>query len=525
MTPPTQAPLPNALLALAHWAQTRPQAIAIRTETREVSYGELQLLVTDAAAALSTTACQRCAFFMDNGLAWIIADLAARRLGCVVVPVPGYFSDSQIDHILRRAGVDLIITDAPRRLAELCQTQPHATDLFLGAGPDLHKVSLLHLAPVTAALKPALPPLARKLTFTSGTTGQPKGVCLPDAAIDQVAQSILTATEGSSDDRHLSVLPYAALLENIAAIDVSILAGAEICALPLTTIGFTGSSGLQPMQLIATLDRFRPTSIVTVPQILQVLVEVARKSGWRPTYLRHVAVGGAAMPQGAVQAARDLGLPVFEGYGLSECGSVVALNTQKHNRPGSVGRPLPHCVVTLAEDGEVMVSGARATGYLDTDDGVSALPAGPLATGDIGRFDADGYLFLLGRKKNMFITAFGRNVAPDWVECELITAPAIAQAAVFGEARPWNVAVIVPRAELVAKRGMHWQDQVSAEIDGINARLPDYARIRRWLAADHPFLPGNGLLTWNGRLRRQQIGAVYHDRIERLYQEDSAHVL
>ena len=279
------------------------------------------------------------------------------------------------------------------------------------------------------------------------------------------------------------------------------------------------------MRLIAALDRFRPTSIVTVPQILQVLVEVAGRTGWRPGYLRHVAVGGAAMPDGAVQLARDLGLPVFEGYGLSECGSVVALNTRRHNRPGSVGRPLPHCIVTLAEDGEVMVSGARATGYLGSDEDISALPEGPLATGDIGCFDADGYLYLLGRKKNMFITAFGRNVAPDWVECELTATPAIAQAAVFGEARPWNVAVIVPRAELVAKGGIHWQDRVSVEIDQINTRLPDYARIRRWLAADHPFLPSNGLLTWNGRLRRQQIGAIYHERIDRLYQEDSIHVL
>nr|WP_298687800.1 AMP-binding protein [uncultured Dongia sp.] len=514
----------NALKSLSHWAELRPDDIAVRTEAGAIDYRSLQQMVADAAIVLTAMPSRRCAVLLDNGLAWIVADLALRQVGCVAVPIPSYFTEAQTDHVLGRAGVDLIITDAPERLSADCRATLWQSQHTLGAHAELRRAHLFQLRQYVVGAQPPLPTGARKLTFTSGTTGQPKGVCLSDATIDQVAHSLLVATEGSAQDRHLSLLPYPALLENIAGIDVSLMAGAEINALPLASLGFTGSSGLAPQQLVAALDRYRPTSIVTVPQFLQVLVAMAHRAGWRPDYLRHVAVGGAALPEGAVQRARDLGLPVFEGYGLSECGSVVTLNTRTYNRPGSVGRVLPHCTLTLAEDGEVMVAGPNAVGYLEADGKVSMLPAGPVATGDIGRLDADGYLYLLGRKKNMFITAFGRNVAPDWVECELSAMPTIAQAIVFGEARPWNAAVIVPRPEILAQGTAVWRERVAVDIDQVNARLPDYARVRHWLVADQPFLPANGLLTWNGRLRREQIAVIYQERLDRLYQEELSDV-
>ena len=514
----------DPLSALAHWAETRPNGIAVRTEQRNFSYHELQHLVGEAAAQINAVSGERCAIFMDNGPGWIVADLALRKAGRVTVPVPGYFSETQIDHVLSSAGIDHVITDVPERLGRAALGRLLPSQVILSHDTQMPHMRLFPLEPVANSVKSALPTGARKLTFTSGTTGQPKGVCLSDAVIDQVSQELLVATEGNALDRHLSILPYPALLENIAGINVTLMAGAEICALPIASLGFTGSSGLQPALLVAALDRYRPTSIVTVPQILHVLMQMAQNAGWRQDYLRHVAVGGASLPLGAVQMARDLGLPVYEGYGLSECSSVVTLNTRTHQRPGSVGRALSHCSVTLAADGEVLVAGAQAIGYLDATDGFSPLPAGPIATGDLGRFDADGYLYLLGRKKNMFITAFGRNVAPEWVECELAAMPSIGQAFVFGEARPWNVALIVPRAEVRGQGNDAWNALVAADIAVVNERLPDYARVRRWLIADQPFLPSNGLLTWNGRLRRRQITTIYQDRIDRLYEEDLAHV-
>jgi long-chain acyl-CoA synthetase len=216
-----------------------------------------------------------------------------------------------------------------------------------------------------------------------------------------------------------------------------------------------------------------------------------------------------------------LGLPACEGYGLSEAGSVVALNLPT-DAPGSVGRVLPHLRVEIrAADsegaGEILVHGAASLGYL----GEPARAGGPLHTGDIGRIDAHGRLHVTGRIKHRIITGFGRNVAPEWPESELLAAPSIAQAVVFGESRPSLCAVIVPRGPLA-------DDALDAIVQAANARLPDYARIGCWLRADAPFSPANGQATDNGRVRRDAVQAWYGERLAALYAAtagDSAHVL
>jgi long-subunit acyl-CoA synthetase (AMP-forming) len=468
------------------------------------------------------TGVRRCALYLDNGPGWVIADLALRRIGAVIVPIPLFFSAEQIGHVLHQSGADAIVTDTPDRIDMLLPTSRGAKTEALGDAPHLQNIVLRRLNQSGDA--PVLPAHTHKITFTSGTTGRPKGVCLAEAALDTIARSLCLATEGSRQDRHLSMLPFAALLENIAGIDVPLLAGASFCPLPLASLGFTGSSGLEPRVLAAGLDRHRPTSIVVVPQILAVLMTLRAQGSWQPGYLRHIAVGGAVLAKGMVEKARALGLPVYEGYGLSECASVVTLNTRDADRPDSVGRPLPHCRVTIAPDGEVLVNGLSALGYLGDEEEPMLQADGTLATGDIGRLDEDGYLHLLGRKKNMFITAFGRNVAPDWVESELTATTAIAQAFVHGEARPWNAAIIVPRPALLTQSEVDPGRLVAAAVDEVNRRLPDYARIRNWLFADQPFLVANNLLTWNGRLRRAEIAALYRDRLDHLYTKDDMYV-
>ncbi|MBI2254399.1 MAG: AMP-binding protein [Proteobacteria bacterium] len=506
----------NAHEALLQRAAAQPDECALITVEGEISYAELASMVSGMARQLAGV--RRCALYLDNGAGWVTADLALRRIGAVIVPIPLFFSADQVEYALRLSGVDAIITDAPGRLGALLPVEGQD----LGADPHLRGVTVCRL-PAPADV-PVLPSGTHKVTFTSGTTGRPKGVCLSEPALDTIARSLCDATEGVAQDRHLSLLPYAALLENVAGIDVPLLAGATFCALPLAALGFTGSSGLEPQILAAALERYRPTSIVTVPQILAALMAMRMQGYWQPDYLRHVAVGGAVLAKGMVAKARALGLPVYEGYGLSECASVVTLNIRRADRPDSVGRPLPHCRVSIATDGEVLVNGLAAVGYLGGGEAPAADAEGTLATGDIGRLDEDGYLHLLGRKKNMFITAFGRNVAPDWVESELTATTAIAQAYVHGEARPWNAAVIVPRPALLAQSEVDPRRLIAAAIDQVNHRLPDYARVHNWILADRPFLTANNLLTWNGRLRRAEIASLYRDRLDRLYQKDDLHV-
>jgi long-subunit acyl-CoA synthetase (AMP-forming) len=170
-----------------------------------------------------------------------------------------------------------------------------------------------------------------------------------------------------------------------------------------------------------------------------------------------------------------------------------------------VGRPLAHAEVSIDARGEIHVSGAAVGGYV----GGEQVPQ-RFATGDIGHFDAEGFLYLDGRRKNLFITSFGRNVSPEWVEAELCDEAPIAQGAVFGEARPWNVAVVVPAP------GAH-DEHVRAAVEAANRRLPDYARVTDWLVAAEPFTPQNRELTTNGRIRREAIWIRYRKELDALY--------
>ena len=157
-----------------------------------------------------------------------------------------------------------------------------------------------------------------------------------------------------------------------------------------------------------------------------------------------------------------------------------------------------------------MIHGNAYLGYV----GQQHAQTNSVHTGDIGHLDKDGYLIITGRKKNIFITSFGRNVSPEWVERELKISPYIAQAALFGEAKPWNVAVIVPRQGTSA-------EQIENAINTINAQLPDYARVGRWISADAPFCTKNQQLTSNGRNRRDVILQHYQHKINALYEGKS----
>jgi long-subunit acyl-CoA synthetase (AMP-forming) len=261
--------------------------------------------------------------------------------------------------------------------------------------------------------------------------------------------------------------------------------------------------------MLHAMHKYRASSAILAPQMLQALVAEGESGASLPLDLRFVAVGGAPVSPRLLQRAQQLGIPVFEGYGLSECASVVALNTPENSRTGCVGRPLPHVSLSFSDDGEILIEGSAFLGYLG-----QGTPKQPWPTGDLGYLDDQGYLHLTGRMKSLFITSFGRNVAPEWVERELTLHPAIAQAAVFGEARPFNTAVIVPRP------GFSKTD-IDAAVQLANRMLPDYARVSAWVAAAVPFTPSNQQLTANGRLKRDAILAVYADALESLYQEDT----
>ncbi|MDY6978880.1 MAG: AMP-binding protein [Pseudomonadota bacterium] len=489
--------------AIAQHARQRPQAMALQGEHQALSYAQLDAAIDQLADHLRQVNPRALGLLMDNRPAWVVADLAAARAHVPVVPLPGFFTDTQLQHTLDDAGVAMIWTDQSQRLQALAR-QPSSSAIEIAG-------SALSVVPYRPRQATALPGFISKVTYTSGTTGQPKGVCLHDDTLQAVARSLQDATTMNESDRHLCVLPLATLLENLGGLYVPLLAGATIVLPSLARLGFTGSAQLDVTRLYRLLDEHEASTVILTPQILQALVEYLEPGAVRLPALRFVAVGGAPVSPLLLARAGECGLPVFEGYGLSECGSVVAVNTPGQERPGSVGKPLAHLQVSVAGDGELLVRGPASAGYLG--ETLDSDPRRELATGDLGYLDEDGYLYLTGRKKNLFITSYGRNVAPEWVERELCVQPGIAQAAVFGESKPWNVAVIVPSAD--SSPAIIEQALINA-----NRRLPDYARVRDWVCARAPFTPANDQYTATGRPRRAAIWQAYADQIEALYPND-----
>lgn len=421
----------------------------------------------------------------DNGPDWLAFDVAAERAGVPLVPLPAFFTQAQVRHAVDACGMDALA----------CASPGIARDLGFRAQADLPWLG-------RDAQPVALPEGTTKITFTSGTTGAPKGVYLGAAQQQALARALEAATRPLAIARHLCLLPLAVLLENVAGARTALAAGAECVLPPLAETGLAGAAQFDPLACLAAIGRWRAQSVILLPQMLLALTLALEAGAPRPQTLRFAAVGGAKVSAALLERARAAGLPAYEGYGLSECGSVVSLNLPGADRPGSVGRPLAHLRVAVGADREIVVSGVR--------------------TGDLGRMDDDGFLYVEGRRKHQIITSFGRNVAPEWPEAELAAGAAIAQAAVFGEARARLCAVFVPRSPAVADAA------IEADVRRANARLPDYAQIAFWIRADAPFGAADGTATPNGRVRRDAVWSRYGERLETLYETRAgaqAHVL
>jgi long-subunit acyl-CoA synthetase (AMP-forming) len=486
-------------------SDSRRRGTALEDGERRVSYEELESLIAEERRWLVTSGGERFAVLGDNGTGWAITDLALHLGDMVSVPVPAYFTASQVWHVLDDAGVDAV----------LAEDNVAARDLLRGwrvVGVSGRTGFTLFRRALDPAQRPSLPPGTAKITYTSGSTGSPKGVCLSARQLELVAQSLAGATSSLEIRRHLCLLPLATLLENVAGILAPLLAGAH-SILPATSRSGMSYAGVDPARLLGVVAASRPESLVLVPELLQLLVGAAER-GWAvPDSMKFVAVGGASVAPELLERAAAAGLPVYEGYGLSECASVVCLNRPGARRPGSVGRPLPHASLRIDADGELCVSGATMLGYL----GDSPIePGAELRTGDVGEVDEDGYVYVRGRLRNVFITSYGRNVEPEWVEREFAQQPGIRHAMVFGEARPYPVALVSPLDQSLPAAVL--QRAVLAA----NSRLPEYARVRRWAAVPGGFSFDNGLLTANGRLRRPAILERHGGLIDSLYRDEIA---
>ena len=463
-------------------ALSTPEAIAIRSRDKRVSYAELMSALQQATAQLRGLRVESLGLYLDNGIDWIVFDLAAFAAGVRVVPLPWFFSQAQIAHAIADGEVDSILFDLALPEGVI------ARGVVLQGYCD-SRLQRIAVPGEPSSCKPCAP---AKVSFTSGSTGTPRGIELEAGFIEETAVSICRAIGHLGIESHLSVLPYATLLENIAGVYVPLLLGRCVYAESSADIGLSASLGLDPLKLQATFNRVRPDSLIVTPQLLEVFCLLVESAALDPACLRFVAVGGARVAPALLHRARKLGIPAYEGYGLTEFASVATLNTPQDDRIGSVGKPLPGVTVTIAEDGEICLESRFDTPAAETTLSQQIF----VRSGDYGRIDSDGFVYVHGRKSNLIVLASGRNVSPEWIESELDASPLVRQSFVFSESGERVSALLATQSS---------DAEIEAEITRINDALPAYARVADWHRLAAPFSREQQTLTANGRLRRQQI--------------------
>ncbi|MGE5506692.1 MAG: AMP-binding protein [Actinomycetota bacterium] len=444
-----------------------PARLAVSDADGVLTYGALADAVAACAGRLAD-APATIGLMMPRSRAHVVADLALASLGRTIVPLPDFFSPDQLAHVAADAGIGAVVT-VPELAARV---ESLGVPVLDGRGGDAWLV----------ADEPS-----RRIVYTSGTTGRPKGVVLDEAAMSASLAGLGRAAGASAADVHLSLLPFSLLLEQLAGVLLPLLAGARV---------HVATSPLEAEAVGAT------TSVV-VPGLLATWVRALTAMGRRaPSSLRFVAVGGAPVGEALAAAALDVGLPVHEGYGLSECCSVVAVNRPGQRRAGTVGRPLDGVDVAI-EDGEIVVRGPTVmAGYLGHD-----AAGGIWRTGDLGRFDPDGNLVVLGRKDDVVVTPEGRNVHPEWIEPMLLADPAVRACAVV--AGDGGVkAVVVPTDPAAPADPGHWLPILVR----LSAAAPAYARPTEVAVVSADFARAQAFFTPDARPRRRRIAQILNTR-------------
>lgn len=468
----------DVLLAIHDLARREPHRPAITTAHESMTYAALDRAIAQARAKLADSP-DTVGLLMSRSIAWIVTDLALASLGRTIVPLPDFFSPDQWRHMIANADIGAIVTDAglSDRLAELS-----APLIELGPAAD------------STDADPRFAPLAScRIIYTSGTTGQPKGVVLDESAMAASLHGLETAVAAAASDVHLSVLPFSLLLEQIAGILLPLKWGARL------------HIAASPAEFMLSAGHVRPTTTILVPELLSAWVDFLRQNGLSaPSSLRFAAVGGAPVGTALAEDAWSVGIPVHEGYGLSECCSVVAVNRPGARCPGTVGRPLDTVDVAI-EDGEIVVRGPTVMrGYLG-----GPAPDGVWHTGDLGEWDADGHLVVHGRKDDVIVTQAGRNVHPAWIETMLLADPAIARAAVIAG----HVGV---KAVLVVK--LHDKDDWLSRVRDLTAAAPDYARPTEVAVLSPEDAQRHALFTLDGRPRRRLIAQFLSEEPMNFYE-------
>ncbi|MBI3864613.1 MAG: long-chain fatty acid--CoA ligase [Planctomycetia bacterium] len=494
----------------------------------------------------------RVALLSENRYEWLLADHAILSAGAVNVPLHAPLSAPQaayqLEHsdargvfVSSQAQADKIaaVIDKLPNLEFIISFEPIAPPARLEhlsweglvhrgrqAGRALHDEILRREAALTGD------DLAT-LIYTSGTTGNPKGVMLTHGNLLSNALATRQLADIQPADVQLSWLPYSHIYARTVDHYLTTVAG--------TTLALAESVETLVTNLAETL----PMWMNSVPRFYEKVwsgVEThppeKRARELRKIFgpnLRHLSSGGAPLPKHIGAAFFKLGLPIFEGYGLTESSPVICFNSAARHRLGSVGPVIGGVEVKIAADGEILTRGPHVMkGYWKNPEATAqTIVDGWLHTGDVGHVDADGFLFITDRKKDLIITSGGKNIAPTELERLLISDPYIDQAVVYGDRRPFVTAIVVPNFEKLEEEctAHGWKSQITdgfirtpeivgflqARIDKLMEAVSQPERVRACLVMSRPFQVSDDELTATLKVRRRHIVSKFEPHLAALY--------
>ncbi len=581
------ATLSDLVLWIRDHSAGRPELLSIERGGRRetLSTSEFLTQIHSLALALEARGVEkgdRIAIFSENRPEWHVVDFACHLLGAVSVPIYPTLGRDQVGYLLRNSGTSWVFYSNPGKRDMLTELLPSLTrspvlvaiddDARSPQGDSLVRLQGEGAEPAGASPLDKLagrvqPEDSASIIYTSGTTGEPKGVVLTHGNFVSNFLACSDLFPVGPEDLALSFLPLSHVFER--TVD-------HFFFYKGVAIHYSPSIERVP----GLLGKVRPTVMTSVPRLYEraflkvtsgLAKETPRKQklfAWalrvgqrhagagrlmrpglsaqraiadRLVYsrikerfggrLRFAIAGGAPLGDQVAEFFDAIGLPLYQGYGMTEASPVISANAPGRNRRGSVGQAIQGVEVRLAEDGEILVRGPGVMrGYWDDPEATAETidPEGWLKTGDIGTMDQDGYLFITDRKKDLLVTSGGKNVAPQPIE-QLLTAHwSIAQALVAGDNYPYLTALLVPRFEELPEelreiepkklvRHPKMLEIVKEAVGGINRRLSEHERIRRWTLLDHELSEEAGEITPTLKLRRRVVLERYGDLVDSMY--------
>jgi long-chain acyl-CoA synthetase len=524
----------------------------------------------------------RVAIRLRNCPQWLIFDQAALGLGLIVVPL--YVDDraENIAYILEQTNSRLLLLENSEQwkpLLPLLDELPDLQQVLTLDTPTTAHALLQHAdswLPIQGELleDPGQPENTATIMYTSGTTGKPKGVMLSHQNILSNITSGIQSIAITPNDRFLSFLPLSHALERAIGYYLPIMAGASIV--------YARSIS----ELASDLQQQKPTVLVAVPRIFErvngriqeqlttassikrslfrLAVDVGwrafnhrqGRAGWCPTFLLHRLLdtlvgrkirqklggelrfaisGGAPLPPAVSQVFIGLGVNIVQGYGLTESSPVISVDTLEHNIPASIGLPLRNVEVKIGDKQELLARGPNIMqGYWENSQATEAIidQDGWLHTGDQARIDEEGFIYIIGRLKEIIVLANGEKVPPADMESAITEDPIVEQCLVLGEQRAYLSALVVLEPAtwktVAAQQGFDLSDPTVLQQDTVKQVLleriqehichfPGYANIRQVTLTLKPWDVESGLLTPTMKLKRQQICQSFQKEIDRMY--------